>query len=47
MNILESDTLVKCIEEYVGSEDENYVTWICCKELSPNFILASYWFANN
>ena len=46
MGILESETLVKCIEDYVGSDDENYVTWICCIG-PPNFILASYWFANN
>ena len=46
MGILESETLVKCIEDYVGSEDANYVTRICCIE-PPNFILASYWIANN
>ena len=46
MGILESETLVKCIEDYVGSDDENYVTWICCIE-PPNLILASYWIANN
>ena len=44
--LLVSETLVKCIEDYVGSDDENYVTWICYIKL-PNFILASYWIANN